>query len=409
MLRIALIGCGKIADQHVHAIRRTDDCTIVGLCDRELLMARQLGERFGINACFSDLQELLETTRPDVVHITTPPQSHYPLARRCLDAGSHVYLEKPFTVTAEEAESLIELAKRRDVKITAGHNLQFTSEMLETRRLVKEGVLGGKPVHVESYFSYDLGDKNYAGALLGNREHWVRQLPGQLLHNIISHGIARLAEFLSDELIEVIAIAHQSPQLRRFGDSEVLDELRVLIRDNNSMTAFFCFSTQIRGLNRLRIYGPAGSITADVITGTVVRNPNRSYKSYLTYFLPPLRDAREHFRNARRNVANFVRRRLYQDFGIKELIERFYNSIRKGDSLPIPYREILLTARIMDEIFAQIYPARERRSEVRNQRSELERGISEDRGRMTEDPSQIPEVRGQTSAQASHISVSTAA
>src|SRR5262249_11913435 len=141
VLQITIVGCGKIADQHVHAIRRTDDCIIVGLCDRELLMARQLGERFGINACFSDLQELLETTKQDVVHITTPPQSHYPLARRCLEAGSHVYLEKPFTVSAEEAESLIELAKRKDLKITAGHNLQFTSEMLKTRQLVREGVL----------------------------------------------------------------------------------------------------------------------------------------------------------------------------------------------------------------------------------------------------------------------------
>ena len=51
----------------------------------------------------------------------------------------------------------------------------------------------------------------------------------------------------------------------------MLDELRVLIRDNNSTTAFFCFSTQVRGLNRLRIYGPHGSITADVVTGTIDR------------------------------------------------------------------------------------------------------------------------------------------
>jgi hypothetical protein len=66
--------------------------------------------------------------------------------------------------------------------------------------------------------------------------------------------------------------------------------------------------------------------------------------------------AREHLRNARMNILNFLRRRLYQDFGLKELIERFYNSIRTGSDLPIPYREILLTARVMDEIFAQIYP-----------------------------------------------------
>ena len=53
---------------------------------------------------------------------------------------------------------------------------------------------------------------------------------------------------------------------------------------------------------------------------------------------------------------------------MKELIERFYNSIRKGDQLPIPYREILLTARIMDEIFAQVYGLRSRKSEVSGQR-----------------------------------------
>ena len=98
-----------------------------------------------------------------------------------------------------------------------------------------------------------------------------------------------------------------------------------------------------------------------------MRNTSRSYKSYLTYFIPPLRNAREHFRNASRNVANFLRRRLYQDFGMKELIERFYDSIRLGKPVPIPYREIILTAKIMDEIFAQIYPGQ--KSDCRAQQS----------------------------------------
>ena len=372
-MRVALVGCGKVADQHVAAIHRIPDCEVVSVCDCEPLMAKQIAQRFGITKCFSDLKEMLRVVSPDVVHITTPPQSHYPLARECLQEGIHVYLEKPFTVTAEEAESLIQLADRKNVRITAGHNLQFTLEMLAMRRLVNEGFLGGKPIHVESYFSYDLGDRSYAGTFLGNQQHWVRQLPGQLLHNIISHGVARLAEFLDAEVADVIAIADQSPGLRGFGRNDVQDELRVLIRDNSGMTAFFCFSTQVRGLNQLRIYGPAGSITADITTGTVVRNPNRSYKSYLTYFIPPLRTAKEHFRNAGRNVANFARRRLYQDFGMKELIERFYNSVRKGDPLPIPYREILLTARIMDKIFAQVYGPRSRKSDVSGQRADVVR------------------------------------
>jgi predicted dehydrogenase len=360
MLRIAIVGCGKVADQHVQAIHRIADCELVSLCDRELLMAKQLGERSGVSECFSDLQEMLEATSPNVVHITTPPQSHYSLAKQCLEFGSNVYLEKPFTITADEAKSLIQCADRRDLKITAGHNYQFTLEMLEMRRLVSEKFLGGKPGHLESYWSYDLGDSRYVGAFLGSRNHWLRQLPGQLFQNIISHGIAKLAEFLDDELTEIVATAAQSLQLRSLGAEEVLDELRVLIRDKDGTTAFFCFSTQIKGLNQLRIYGPANSMVADIITGSLVRSGTRSYKSYLTYFVPSLKNAREHLRNAGLSMINFLRRRLYQDFGMKELIERFYSSIRTGGNPPIPYREIILTARIMDEIFAQIYPAHER-------------------------------------------------
>ncbi|MBA2678164.1 MAG: Gfo/Idh/MocA family oxidoreductase [Ktedonobacteraceae bacterium] len=358
MLRVAIIGCGKIADQHVQAIHRIGECEIVAACDREELMARQLAERFNIAGVFSESEKMLEAIVPDVVHITTPPQSHFLLAKQCLESGSHVYLEKPFTVTAAEAAELIALADSKGRKVTAGHNYQFTLEMMEMRRLIAAGFLGGKPIHLESHWSYDLSDMSYVGPILGSKSHWVRQLPGQLFHNLISHGIARLAEFLDDEF-EIIADSHQSEQLRSLSGEEVQDELRVLLRDKNGTTAFFCFSTQIKpGSNRLLLCGPKNSLDVDLSSGSLIRLENKAAKSYLTYFTPPLRLARQHFRNARSNVLNFVRGRLHQDFGMKELIERFYESIRSGAAVPIPYREILLTARIMDDIFLQTYPGR---------------------------------------------------
>ncbi len=274
MLKIAIIGCGKIADQHIRAIQRIPDCEIVAVCDCEGLMALQLAERFKIAGLFSDAEEMLKAASPDVVHITTPPQGHFPLAKQCLAAGSHVYLEKPFTVTAAEAEDLIALAERRGLKITAGHNYQFTLEMLEMRRLVAGGFLGGKPAHIESHWAYDLSDTSYVGPILGSKTHWVRQLPGQLFHNLISHGIARLAEFLDDD-VEVTAHAHQSPRLRSLGGQEVLDELRVLIRDSSGTTAFFCFSTQIKpGLNCLRVCGPKNSLVVNQSSGSLIRLEN---------------------------------------------------------------------------------------------------------------------------------------
>ena len=355
-LRVAIIGCGKIADQHIHAFRRIGGCEVVALCDRELLMAGQMGERFGITACFADAAEMLRVAQPDVDHITTPPQGHFALAKLCLEAGAHVYLEKPFTVTAPEAEALIALAENKKLKITAGHNYQFTLEMLKMRRLVVENFLGGKAVHLESHWPYDLNDASYVGPILGSKTHWVRQLPGQLFHNLTSHGIAKLAEFLGDN-VQVTAHAHQSQRLKSLNGQEVQDELRVFLRDENGTTAFFCFSTQIKpGQNYLRVCGPKNSLFVDNSSGTLLLQENKPAKSYLTFFLPPLRNAKQHFTNACGNIRDFLKGKLHQDSGMKELIEQFHNSIRQQSAPPIPYREIILTARIMDEIFAQIKP-----------------------------------------------------
>ena len=148
---------------------------------------------------------MLDAVKLDVVHITTPPPSHYQLGKMCLEAGCNVYIEKPFTLNTSEAEDLIELADQKRLKIMAGHNAQFTHAMVRMRELVKRGYLGGKPVHMESYYCYDFGDESYAKALLGDSDHWVRKLPGSLLQNIISHGISKIAEFLPGDNPEVIA------------------------------------------------------------------------------------------------------------------------------------------------------------------------------------------------------------
>src|ERR1700731_4246847 len=178
MLKVAIVGCGKIADSHAAQIQRIEGCEIVGVCDRELLMAKQLFERFPIKRYFTDINELLSEVRPDVVHITTPPEGHFEIAKLCLEQGCHVYVEKPFTVYAEQAQRLVDIADEKGVKLTAGHNDQFSHVARRMRALVQSGYLGGAPVHVESYYSYDLGDPSYARALLGDKDHWVRRLPG---------------------------------------------------------------------------------------------------------------------------------------------------------------------------------------------------------------------------------------
>lgn len=355
MLKVGIVGCGKIADSHAAQIQRIGGCEIVGVCDREPLMARQLYERFPVSQYFTEVSELVRKARPDVVHITTPPESHFPIARFCLEQDCHVYVEKPFTIDAKEAQQLVDLAERRGVKLTAGHNYQFTHAARRMRALVKQGYLGGNAVHMESYYGYDLGDPSYARALLGDKNHWVRRLPGQLLHNIISHGIARIAEFLTTDTPQVLAHGFVSPLLRSIGETEIVDELRVVISEEDRTTAYFTFSSQMRpSLHEFRVYGSKNGLSLDQDHEIVLRLPGTKFKSYADHFLPPVLFAKEHLRNMIGNVKLFLNGDFHMDSGLKCLIESFYNSIRQDSAVPIPYREILLTARIMDAIFEQV-------------------------------------------------------
>ncbi len=354
-LKIAIVGCGKIADSHAAQIARIPGSEIVGACDREELMARQLGDRFRIGRTFTDLGTLLRETRPDVVHVTTPPQSHLAIARQCLEHGCHVYVEKPFTLVTAEAEELVRLAEQRKLKLTTGHDLQFSHAAVRLRRLVRQGFLGGAPVHLESYYGYELGGV-YGNALLRDKQHWVRRLPGKLLQNVVSHGIARLAEFLTGDAPQVIAHGFISPALRQAGEEEIVDELRVIIRDERATTAYFTFSSQMRPcLHQFRIFGPKNGLVLDEDQQTVLRLRGARYKSYAEKFLPPVGLARQHLGNFFRNARLFLASDFHPDAGKKHLIEAFYRSITDGAPVPIPYREILLTSRIMDAIFEQVH------------------------------------------------------
>lgn len=355
MIKVGIIGCGKIADQHASAIQSIDDCEIVGVCDKEELMAIQIADRFKIKKYFTDVDKLLENTKPDAIHITTPPNSHFPLGKMALKAGCHVYIEKPFTITASETEEIISLAKEKELIVTVGHNAQFTYSALEMRKLIQGGYLGGHPVHMESYYCYDLGDPNYAKVLLGDKTHWVRALPGKLLHNLISHGISKIAEYVRSEKPVVIAHGFTSALLEAIGEKDIKDELRVIIDDKKGTTAYFTFSCKMKPqLHEFRVYGPNNSLLINYNHQSLIKLRGEKYKSYLDQFLPQYEYARQYKANARRNIGRFLRRRFHMDHGMRFLIGAFYESIKQAGPPPIPYKEIITTATIMDAIFSEI-------------------------------------------------------
>src|SRR2546423_15435705 len=110
-MNIGIIGTGHIARQHLACLRELPGVRIAAVCDLSRAMAESAAERFGVPAWFTDSRRMLEEVKPDVVHVTTPPTSHFRLASDALDAGAHVLVEKPITVTFGEAQALVEKAR----------------------------------------------------------------------------------------------------------------------------------------------------------------------------------------------------------------------------------------------------------------------------------------------------------
>jgi predicted dehydrogenase len=356
MLKVAIVGCGKIADAHAAQLQRIQACRIVGVCDREILMAKQLWERFSIGAYYDDLSRMLEECRPDVVHITTSAESHSDVARTCLSAGCHLYIEKPFALCEEDANEIIDTATSKGLLVTAGHDDQFSHVARRMRALINSGYLGGLPVHMESYYCYELGSSPYANALLADKTHWVRRLPGKLLQNIISHGIARLAEYLTSESLRITSLGKISPFLKAAGENEIVDELRVLIDEPGGATAYFTFSSQMRpSLHQFRVFGPRNGLILDQDHETLIRLKGNRAKSYMEKFVTPTALAKQYCENVLSNMKLFTAQDFHMKSGMKFLIENFYAAISEGQPVPIPYREIIMTTRIMDKIFSQLY------------------------------------------------------
>jgi len=153
----------------------------------------------------------------------------------------------------------------------------------------------------------------------------------------------------------VIACGFTSAALKSRGESEIIDELRVIISEAERVTAYFTFSSRMRpALHQFRIYGEKNGLILDQDQETLIRLRGKTYVSYAEKFIPPISFAMQYLGNLRTNLRTFLACDFHMKSGMKYLIESFYRSVLEGTPEPIPYREIILTTQIMDAIFRQL-------------------------------------------------------
>ena len=143
-IRVLVVGCGHMGASHAAAYHESPDFEIVGLVSRGPASRDALNARLKSNyPTFCDYATALAETKPDAVCISTYPDTHAPYARMALEAGAHVFLEKPVATNLADATALFELARARGLKIAVGYILQQHPAWV---RFVEEARKLGKPL-----------------------------------------------------------------------------------------------------------------------------------------------------------------------------------------------------------------------------------------------------------------------
>ncbi|MCA9108378.1 MAG: Gfo/Idh/MocA family oxidoreductase [Planctomycetaceae bacterium] len=341
-IRVALLGCGQIADAHLQEIRKIDFAELVAVCDVHQDLADQAAARFEVPHAFTDMQQMLSVTSPDVVHVTTPAHTHCSLATKLLESGVHVYVEKPFTVDVPEAEQVLLVVKKTGKSLCLGHDQLYDPIWLRCRKLVDDGVIG-EVSHVESVLGYPLSGQ-FGRQVTGDPNHWVRQLPGGLFQNTISHPLYRITEFLTD--LQPRVDAHWYASGNATFPTEMVAHLR-----GKTVTGSLFFSTRIQHQRISRVYGPRGGLEVDHDGQTIRFIRQSTLPGAFGKIEIPWRHWREGARNLRQNLWRFLKSDIHYFAGMRTLFELYYRSILDGTPPPIAYDEMLRVTRLMDVMF----------------------------------------------------------
>jgi predicted dehydrogenase len=344
MIKAALIGTGQIARQHLSCLCALPEVEVAGVCDLSPARAESAAERFGVPAWYTDHRRMLDEARPDVVHVTTPPGSHFPLAMAALDAGAHVIIEKPATVTLAELDTLIARAAERSRVLVEDYNYLFNDAPRTILGLIASGDFGAV-THVEVLICLDLLGTGSPFAD-PNAPHPCLSLAGGAIADFLTHLASLAHRFVGPH-----RSVHTAWSKRGARPSPLpSDEFRALVEAERG-TAVLGFSANTQpDAFWLRVYGERMQAVANLFETRLTIDRVRGGPKPLTPLLNGLREARD----IRRAALGSLRRKLsggpgaYE--GLWDLLAHTYRALGSGAEPPITPGQIVEVNRLVSDL-----------------------------------------------------------
>ena len=141
MIRVGLIGVGKMGISHYSILGAHRDVEVAAICDNAAFVTSAIKKQTKVET-FGDMDKMIADARLDAVVISTPSVTHFDAAKRALERGMNVFVEKPLCLNPSESRVLADLAKTKRVANQVGYHNRFIGTFQETKRLVSSGAIG---------------------------------------------------------------------------------------------------------------------------------------------------------------------------------------------------------------------------------------------------------------------------
>lgn len=340
-MRAALIGTGQIARQHLAALQAIPGVEVAAVCDLSPSVAECAAERHGISSWFTDHERMLREVRPDVVHVTTPPTSHYRLTMAALDAGAHVIVEKPITATLEELESLLDRASANGRALVEDYNYLFNRAPREIIRRIASGEFGAV-THVEVLICLNiLGPNGFADP---NSPHPSLALAGGAIADFLPH-LASLAHlFVGPHRRAHSVWTKRAPSILPYDEFSAVVEA-----ERGTAVLGFSSNSQPDGF-WLRVYGERMLASANLFETRLTFDYVRPGPKPLSPFINGLEEGRAVSAAAVGSLLRKFRGGPGVYSGLWHLLRSTYESLANGSPLPVTAEQVLEVNRLVADL-----------------------------------------------------------
>lgn len=188
MIGIGVVGYGYWGPNVVRNFHSVNDARIAFVCDKRTESLKKAKQAFPGVEVTTDIDRVLKSSDVDAVAVVTPVWTHFELAKAALENGKHVFVEKPFTSTSEQAEELVELGQKKNLRIMVDHTFLFTGAVKKIRQLIEGDELG-------KLYYYDSTRVN-----LGLFQHDVN-----VIWDLAPHDLSIMDHLIQDKPTAIIA------------------------------------------------------------------------------------------------------------------------------------------------------------------------------------------------------------